>query len=114
MDKDGKNAITKEALKKCLEEINIKISEKQLDYVFETVDNNGSGFIEYQEFIRNACDIKKLLSKANLKNVFLSISGNKETISGADIKNFIFHDTTVHEDTLNEYFEQFGMKYNFR
>ena len=111
MDKDGKNAITKEAMKKCLKEINISITDEELDRVFETVDNNGSGYIEYQEFIRNACDIKNLLSESNLKNVFHTISGNKETITGEDIKNFIFHDSTVHEDTLKEYFAQFGMDY---
>ena len=111
MDKDGKNAITKEAMKKCLNEINIKISDEELDSVFESVDDNGSGYIEYQEFLRNACDIKNLLSQSNLKNVFHTISGNKETICGEDIKKFIFHDTTVHEDTLKDYFEQFGMKY---
>ena len=111
MDKDGKNAISKEHMKECLEEINITISDKNLDKIFECADDNGSGFIEYQEFIRNACDIKNLLSESNLKNAFHAISGNKETITGKDIKNFIFHDSKVHEDTLKEYFEQFGMKY---
>ena len=111
MDKDGKNAITKEQMKQCLKEINIKISDEELQSVFESVDDNGSGYIEYQEFLRNACDIKQLLTESNLKNVFHTISGNKETICGEDIKNFVFHDSTVHEDTLKDYFEQFGMKY---
>ena len=111
MDKDGKNAISIEQMKKCLEEINIKISDEELQNVFESVDDNGSGYIEYQEFLRNACDIKQLLSESNLRNVFHTISGNKETICGEDIKNFVFHDSTVHEDTLKDYFEQFGMKY---
>ena len=111
MDKDGKNAITKEQLKKSLKEININITDKKLDQVFESVDDNGSGYIEYQEFLRNACDIKHLLSQSNLKNVFHTISGNKERMTGEDIKNFIFHDSTVNEDTLKEYFEQIGMKY---
>ena len=111
MDKDGKNAITKEEMKKCLEEINVKVSDDELQKIFDSVDENGTGYIEYQEFIRNACDIKNLLSESNLKNVFHTISGNKETITGEDIKNFIFHDKTVHEDTLKEYFDQFGMKY---
>ena len=111
MDSDGKNAITKEALKKCLKEINIIISDEDLDKVFESVDDNGSGFIEYQEFLRNACDIKNLLSESNLKNVFYRITGDKETMSGGDIKNFIFHDSEIDNETLNEYFDQFGMKY---
>ena len=112
MDKDGKNAITKEQMKECLEEININISDEQLDEVFESVDDNGTGYIEYQEFIRNACNIKNLLSESNLKNVFHTISGNKEKISGEDIKNFIFHDSEIQEVTLKEYFEEFGMKYD--
>ena len=111
MDKDGKNAITKEAMKDCLDEINIKITDEELQRVFDSVDDNGSGYIEYHEFIRNACDIKSLLSESNLRNAFHSISGNKETITGEDIKKFIFHDSIVEEETLKEYFEQFGMKY---
>jgi serine/threonine protein kinase len=111
MDKDGKNAITKEAMKECLKEINISISDKELQNVFDSVDDNGSGYIEYQEFIRNACDIKSLLNESNLKNAFHAISGNKETITGEDIKKFIFQDSEVDDNTLKEYFEQFGMKY---
>ena len=111
MDKEGKNAITKEAMKECLKEINISISDKELQNVFDSVDDNGSGYIEYQEFIRNACDIKSLLNESNLKNAFHAISGNKETITGEDIKRFIFQNSEVDDNTLKEYFEQFGMKY---
>ena len=111
MDKDGKNAITKEAMKECLDEINVKITDEELQIIFDNVDDNGSGYIEYQEFIRNACDIKSLLTESNLRNAFHSISGNKETITGEDIKKFIFHDSVVEENTLKEYFDQFGMKY---
>ena len=111
MDKEGKNAITKEEMKKCLEEINLSISDQELQKVFESVDDNGSGYIEYQEFIRNACNIKNLLSESNLKNVFQAICGDKEQMSGLDIKNFIFHDSIVYEHTLQEYFEQIGMRY---
>jgi len=32
-------------------------------------------------------------------------------MSGLDIKNFIFHDSIVYEHTLQEYFEQIGMRY---
>ena len=67
--------------------------------------------LNIKNFIRNSCNIKNLLSESNLKNVFYTISGNKERITGEDIKNFIFHDSTIHKDTLKEYFEQFGMKY---
>ena len=111
MDKEGKNAVGKEDLKLSLEEIDIKISDEELDKIFDTVDENGTGLIEYNEFIRNACDIKALLSESNLKNVFHAICGDKNLMSGEDIKRFIFHDAKINEQALNEYFDSFGMKY---
>ena len=111
MDKDGKNAVGKQDMKQALEEIDIKINDEELNRIFETVDENGTGLIEYQEFIRNACDIKKLLSESNLKNVFHAICGDKNLMSGEDIKKFIFHDAKINEQALKEYFNSFGMKY---
>ena len=111
MDKDGKNSIAKNDLKQTLEEIDIKISDEELNKIFETVDENGTGFIEYQEFLRNACDIKTLLSEKNVKNVFHAICGDKNLMSGEDIKRFVFHGAKVTEEALKEYFDSFGMKY---
>ena len=110
MDKEGKSVITKEEIKKCLEEINISIRDEELQKIFDNIDEDGSGLIEYQEFIRNVCDIKNLMSESNLKNVFHAICGDKEVMTGEDIKKFVFHDVLVHEATLKEYFEQIGMK----
>ena len=111
MDKEGKNSVSKKDLKLTLEEIDIKISDEELNKIFETVDENGTGFIEYQEFLRNACDIKTLLSEKNVKNVFHAICGDKNLMSGEDIKRFVFHGAKVTEEALKEYFDSFGMKY---
>ena len=111
MDKEGKNAIGKDRMKECLEEIDIYVTDEELDKIFNTVDENGTGFIEYQEFIRNACDIKSLLSESNLKNVFHAICGDKDIMTGEDIKKFIFHDAKINDQALKEYFDSFGMKY---
>ena len=78
--------------------------------MFDGIGENGSGLIEYQEFIRNACNIKTLMSESNLKNVFHAICGDKDIMTGEDIKKFVFHDSIVHEQNLNEYFEQIGKK----
>ena len=50
------------------------------------------------------------MSESNLKNVFHVVCGDKDTMTGEDIKKFVFHDSVVHEQTLNEYFDQLGMK----
>ena len=111
MDKDNKSIITKEAVKQYLDEIDVDITDEDLKQIFDSIDGNGNGFIEYQEFIRNACDIKTLISESNLKNVFHVIFDDKDIMSREDIKKFVFHDSVVHEQTLNEYFDQIGMKY---
>ena len=111
LDKDGKGIISKETMKEGLVEIGIDISDEELKKIFDQVDEDGSEFIEYQEFIRNTCDIKKLMTEPNLKNAFHAICGDKNIMTGEDIKKFVFHDLIVKEQTLKEYFDSFGMKY---
>ena len=110
IDKDGNNLISKKELKKCLNEVNIIIPEDEFDELFESLDENHSGYIEYQEFIRNACNIGLILSKKNLRYAFQAISQGKDSINKEDIKKFIFHDTEINEKTLEEYFDSFGIK----
>ena len=112
IDKEGKNALSKENLKECLNEIDIDLPEEQLDVDFKILDANQSNAIEYQEFLRAACDRNALLTEENLKNTFLALSGGegKEFINGEDIKKFIFKDLNIQDEILNEYLEQFGMK----
>ena len=112
MDKEEKNSISKEDLKSCLNEINIYLSNEEFNNIFKLLDANQSDYIEYQEFLRAACDKKSLLTEENLKNTFLALSGGeeKESINREDIKKFIFHDSNIQDNILNEYLEQFGMK----
>ena len=111
LDKNGKGIISKETMKEGLEEIGININDEELKKIFNEIDEDGSEFIEYQEFIRNTCDLKKIINEANLKNVFQVICGDKDFMNGQDIKNFVFHDAIVQEETLKEYFDSFGMKF---
>ena len=112
MDKGEKNSISKDDLKSCLNEININLSNEELDNIFKLLDANQSDYIEYQEFLRAACDKKSLLTEENLKNTFIALSGwkEKESINREDIKKFIFRDSNIQDNILNEYLEQFGMK----
>ena len=112
IDQGEKNALSKEALKNCLKEIDIDLPDEEFNNIFDQLDANKSGFIEYQEFLRTACDRDSLLSEENLKNTFLVLSGreDKKYIDAYDIKNFIFRDAILSSSTFNEYFGQFGMK----
>ena len=112
IDKEGKNTFGKEELNKCLKEIYIDLSEEGLDNIFKIIDSNQNNKIEYQEFLRVACDKNSLLSDENLRNTFLALNEGegKEFIDANNIKKFIFHDVDIQDDILNEYLEQFGMK----
>ena len=112
IDKDDKNAIKKEDLKKCFKEININLEDEELNNIFKIVDSNQNNIIEYQEFLRALCDRNSLLTKDNLKNAFLALSEGKEKefIDKDNIKKFIFQDLDIQEEILTEYLKQFGMK----
>ena len=112
IDKEDKNALSKDALKKCLKEINIHLPDEEFDKIFKILDANRTEYIEYQEFLRATCDKNALLTEENLKNAFLALSGGdeKECINADDIKKFIFHDNIIKENKFNEYLNQFGMK----
>jgi calcium-dependent protein kinase len=112
IDKEDKNALSKDALKKCLHEINIDLQDEEFNKIFKLLDANRTEYIEYQEFLRATCDKNALLTEENLKNAFLALGGGdeKECINGGDIKKFIFHDIIIKDSIFNEYLNQFGMK----
>ena len=112
VDKEEKNSITKKELKTSLKEINIDLPEELINNIFALLDSNQNDILEYQEFLRAACDKKSILIDNNLKNTFLAINGGeeKEFITSNDIKKFIFRDSKVEEKVFNEYLAEFGMK----
>ena len=112
IDEDENNKISKEEIKNCLDEINIEIPDDKFDEIFNSIDEDNTGSLEYQEFIRNACKINRILTKSNIKNVFYTISQGKDKINGEDIKEFVFHDQEINDKTLEEYFSSFGMKFD--
>ena len=109
LDKDDKGIITEESIKKCLEEIDVEVSNEELKKIFDKIDENGSGLIEYQEFVRNAYDVKLLMTEGNLKNVFITVCGDKDFMTAEDMKKFIFQDDVIPEQTLNDYYNQIGV-----
>ena len=65
MDKDNKSIITKEAVKQCLDEIDVDITDEELKQIFDSIDENETGNIEYEELMRALIDKKKLLNDKN-------------------------------------------------
>jgi hypothetical protein len=97
IDRDNKSIITKEAVKQCLDEIDVDITNEKLKQMFDSIDENGSGLIEYQEFISKACDIKTLKSKLYL-NIYFTYS---KVIFKSSNNNFNNLDYNINNESAN-------------
>ncbi|CAD8215479.1 unnamed protein product [Paramecium octaurelia] len=71
IDKDGKGQISKEDLFLVyLEKYNDIKTNQMVDDIFEKLDTNKSGIVDYTEFITAAVDEEKLLNKFRLQQAF--------------------------------------------
>ena len=65
-------------------------AEENVSKVMKEVDINGSGFIDYSEFLMAALKQETLLSKANLEIAFKSFdTGRKGWINVGDLKKML-------------------------
>ena len=111
LDRDGSTAINKDNLSYCLEENGYNLSKDQINEIFETLDRHHNGKVEYQEYLRAVCDKNALFSDSNLKSFFDYIDDlHKGFITSVDIRNFIFKQAKVDQETLKKYLDEFGMK----
>ncbi|CAD8083778.1 unnamed protein product [Paramecium sonneborni] len=71
IDKDGNGQISKEELLQVYMKQYDEIKAKQMvDDIFEKVDINKSGFVDFTEFMMSAASEEKLLSKIKLQQAF--------------------------------------------
>ena len=65
---DGK--LSKSEFEQAFKEAGIDMSKEQLEKMMKSIDFDGNGFIEYEEFIRIALPKEKLFTEKNLKIAF--------------------------------------------
>ena len=77
-DESGSGKLTKEQLIKGLNNVLSKEeSENEVNRLMSYIDLDGSGFIEYEEFLRAGLSKEKLITKENLKTSFKLYDINK-------------------------------------
>jgi calcium-dependent protein kinase len=65
-------------------------AKEKADKIFEKIDNDGSGLIEYSEWILATIDKEALLSQDNLEAAFKIIDADGGgTISSDEVKNVV-------------------------
>ena len=97
----------------CLMESDVGINEDEAKNIFQNIDNDKNGFIEYQELVRALTDKKKLLSDINLKEAFEFFDiDNSKTITWDEIARVVFQGKEVPEDLMKSFLNEIGKTEN--
>lgn len=91
VDSNGDGRITKEELHQGLvSALGKEEADVLIDSIMSSLDNDNSGTIEYNEFIRACIDKSKILSDVNLRQAFrLFDSDNNEVITYDEVKQVL-------------------------
>ena len=102
---DGK--LSKDELYTAFKEAGMEMPKEELDKVVESIDFDGNGYIEYEEFIRVTIPKEQLFTDANLKTAFDMFDLDKNgTISLTEFKEILGlgknKDINVNNELLKE------------
>ena len=109
-DKDGSGTLSKEELTEALKGEGYKKS--QIEEMFDLVDIDESGAIEFQEFLVAAMDHEKLMSAENLNAAFTAFDENGNGQINADEIMIILKKTTNPNDVNEAYIKELIDKYD--
>ena len=103
--------ITKETFVSRFEKVFKNLSKKEIEELFDSIDQNETGNIEYEEIIRALSDKKKLLSNKNLREAFNFFdSDNSGFITWNEIAQIIYPEGEIPYNIMKEFLEEIGQK----
>ena len=103
--------ITKETFVSRFEKVFKNLSKKEIEELFDSIDENETGNIEYEEIIRALSDKKKLLSDKNLREAFNFFdSDNSGFITWNEIAQIIYPEGEIPYNIMKEFLEEIGQK----
>ena len=87
------------------------LSKKEIEGIFNSIDENETGNIEYEELIRALTDKEKLLSDKNLKEAFSFFDkDNSGSISWNEIAEIVYPEGKIPKNTIKEFLNEIGQK----
>ena len=101
--------ITKETFVSRLEKVFKGLTKSDIEGLFDSIDENGTGNIEYEELIRALSDKEKLLNDKNLKEAFkfFDKDGNG-TITWNEIAEIVYPEGKIPQNTIKEFLNEIG------
>jgi len=108
MDKNGDGVLTKEEIKHgYLEYFGRTLNDAEIDEMFKKVDADGSGAIDYSEFIVATMNEKNLLSNNKLQTAFKMFDKDGGgSISVEEIKQVLSFGKSLDENVVQEIIKQ--------
>ena len=87
------------------------LNKKEIENLFNTIDENETGNIEYEELIRALTDKEKLLSDKNLKEAFdFFDKDHNGSISWNEIAVVVYPEGKIPKNTIKEFLKEIGQK----
>ena len=87
------------------------LTKEEIENLFDSIDENETGNIEYEELIRALTDKEKLLNEKNLKEAFKFFdkdgSGN---ITWNEIAEIVYPEGKIPPNTIKEFLNEIGEK----
>ena len=103
--------ITKETFVSRFEKAFKNLTKEEIENLFNSLDQNETGNIEYEELIRALSDRDKLLSNKNLGEAFNFFDkDNNGFITWNEIAEIIYPEGKIPENIMKEFLEEIGQK----
>ena len=104
IDKDGDGKLSiDELVEQYSHTMEIEEAKKEAERIMKEIDSDSNGFIDYSEFLRANLDIRKLLSRNNLKQAFKMFDKDSSgSISANELKKVLQGDMNIDDSVWQE------------
>ena len=101
--------ITKETFVNRFQKVFKNLNKEEIENIFNSLDQNETGNIEYEELIRALSDRQKLLSNKNLGEAFKFFDkDNNGFITWNEIAEIIYPEGKIPENIMKEFLDEIG------
>ena len=99
--------ITKENFANSIKQVSDNYTDEEINQLFDKLDDNKSGIIEYEEIVRGFSDREKLLNEKNMRQAFKFFDKDKNgTISWTEISNVVFKNKKMPKIIMKQFLEE--------
>jgi len=106
-----KYLINKENFAKTIKEVSNSYTNEEIDNLFNKLDENKSGILEYEELVRGFSDREKLLNQKNMKEAFNFFDKDKNgKINWDEISKVVFQNKKMSSTYMNQFLEEIEQK----